>query len=135
MPRSCSKPKLRPNELKIVDLECCASENDAQNDMKVAASGPIARGLCEDHIGTYVIPFLANGAMALGKMLKPGDHRSCGDRLAGSQTQSALNLQILSRSFAPVRDLLVFYRVPVIETSEANIAKLPALLRGPKPLR
>ncbi len=30
--RSCSKPKLQPNELKIVDLECCASENERSYD-------------------------------------------------------------------------------------------------------
>jgi hypothetical protein len=29
--------------------------------------------LCEDHVGTYVIPFYANGAMAAGKMRKPAD--------------------------------------------------------------
>ena len=61
--------------------------------------------LCEDHVGTYVIP---------------PTYRSRGDRLAGTKTKSALNLEVLSRSFAPVRDFLVFDDLPLIETAEAG---------------
>src|SRR3984893_17725301 len=47
-------------------------------------------------------------------------YRSRGDRLAGPETKSALNLEVLSRSFAPVRDFLVFDDLPLIETAEAG---------------
>ena len=47
-------------------------------------------------------------------------YRSRGDRLAGTKTKSALNLEVLSRSFAPVRDFLVFDDLPLIETAEAG---------------
>jgi hypothetical protein len=43
-----------------------------------------------------------------------------GDRLAGTKTKSALNLEVLSRSFAPVRDFLVFHDLPLIENAEAG---------------
>src|SRR5271167_3367535 len=46
----------------------------------------------------------------LAKRENTPTYRSRGDRLAGTKTKSALNLEVLSRSFAPVRDLLVFDR-------------------------
>ena len=47
-------------------------------------------------------------------------YRSYGDRLAETKTKSALTLEVLSRSFAPVRDFLVFDDPPLIETAEAG---------------
>src|SRR6478752_2283140 len=64
--------------------------------------------------------FYANGLRALGKTRKQPTYRSCGDRLAGTKTKSALNLEVLSRSFAPVRDFLVFDDLPLIEAAEAR---------------
>ena len=67
--------------------------------------------LCEDHLGTYVIPFLCQWTEGhLAKRENTPTYRSCGDRLAGSKTKSALNLEVLSRSFAPMRDFLVIRR-------------------------
>jgi len=77
--------------------------------------------LCEDHVGTYVIPFLCQwteGSWQNGE--NTPTYRSRGDRLAGPKTKSALNLEVLSRSFAPVRDFLVFDDLPLIETAEAG---------------
>src|SRR6202521_2972166 len=56
----------------------------------------------------------------LAKRKNTATYRSCGDRLAGTRTKSALNLEVLSRSFAPVRDFLVFDDLPLIETGEAG---------------
>ena len=56
----------------------------------------------------------------LAKRENTPTYRSCGDRLAGTKTKSALNLEVLSRSFAPVRDFLVFDDLPLIETAEAG---------------
>jgi hypothetical protein len=53
--------------------------------------------LCEDHVGTYVIPFFV--PMDRGHLAKRENtptYRSCGDRLAGTKTKSALNLEVLS---------------------------------------
>ena len=36
------------------------------------------------------------------------------------KTKSALNLEVLSRSFAPVRDFLVFDDLSLIKTAEAG---------------
>jgi hypothetical protein len=63
--------------------------------------------------------FYANGPRALGKTQKHADV-SKGDRLAGTKRKSALNLEVLSRSFAPIRDFLVFDDLPFIETAEAG---------------
>ena len=76
--------------------------------------------LCEDHVGTYVIPFMPMHRGHLAKRENTATYRSCGDRLAGTKTKSALNLEVLSRSFAPVRDFLVFDDLPLIETAEAG---------------
>jgi len=56
----------------------------------------------------------------LAKRENTPTYRSRGDRLAGTKTKSALNLEVLSRSFAPVRDFLVFDDLPLIETAEAG---------------
>ena len=56
----------------------------------------------------------------LAKRKNTATYRSCCDRLAGTRTKSALNLEVLSRSFAPVRDFLVFHDLPLIETAEAG---------------
>src|ERR1700674_3622430 len=56
----------------------------------------------------------------LAKRKNTATYRSCGDRLAGTKTKSALNLEFLSGSFAPVRDFLVFDDLPLIETAEAG---------------
>ena len=56
----------------------------------------------------------------LAKRENTPTYRSRGDRLAGPKTKSALNLEVLSRSFAPVRDFLVFDDLPLIETAEAG---------------
>ena len=56
----------------------------------------------------------------LAKRKNTATYRSCGDRLAGTKTKSALNLEALSRNFAPVRDFLVFDDLPLIETAEAG---------------
>ena len=48
----------------------------------------------------------------LAKRENTPTYRSRGDRLAGPKTKSALNLEVLSRSFAPVRDFLVFDDLP-----------------------
>ena len=56
----------------------------------------------------------------LAKRKNTATYRSCGDRLAGTRPKSALNLEVLSRSFAPVRDFLVFDDLPLIETAEAG---------------
>src|ERR1700686_4919238 len=56
----------------------------------------------------------------LAKRENTPTYRSRGDRLAGTKTKSALNLEVLSRSFAPVRDFLVFDDLPLIETVEAG---------------
>jgi hypothetical protein len=77
--------------------------------------------LCEDHVGTYVIPFLCQwteGSWQNGE--NTPTYRSRSDRLAGPKTKSALNLEVLSRSFAPVRDFLVFDDLPLIKTAEAG---------------
>jgi hypothetical protein len=42
----------------------------------------------------------------LAKRENTPTYRSCGDRLAGTKTKSALNLEVLSRNFALVRDFL-----------------------------
>jgi hypothetical protein len=76
--------------------------------------------LCEDHVGTYVIPFLCQWTEGTAKRENTPTYRSRGDRLAGTKTKSALNLEVLSRSFAPVRDFLVFDDLPLIETAEAG---------------
>ena len=64
--------------------------------------------------------FYANGPGHLAKRKNTATYRSCGDRLAGTRTKSGLNLEVLSRSFAPVRDFLVFDDLPLIETAEAG---------------
>jgi hypothetical protein len=56
----------------------------------------------------------------LAKCKNTPTYRSRGDRLAGTKTKSALNLEVLSRCFAPVRDFLVFDNLPLIETAEAG---------------
>ena len=56
----------------------------------------------------------------LAKRENTPTYRGGGDRLAGTKTESALNLEVLSRSFAPVRDFLVFDDLPLIETAEAG---------------
>src|SRR6185369_12343992 len=56
----------------------------------------------------------------LAKRENTPTYRSGGDRLAGTKGKSALNLEILSRSFAPVRDFLVFDDLSLIETAEAG---------------
>ena len=53
----------------------------------------------------------------LAKRENTPKYRSRGDRLAGTKTKSALNLEVLSRSFAPVRHFLVFDDLPLIETA------------------
>ena len=53
--------------------------------------------LCEDHVGTYVIPFLCQwteGSWQNGENTPM--YRSRSDRLAGPKTKSALNLEVLS---------------------------------------
>src|SRR5689334_10333677 len=50
----------------------------------------------------------------LAKRENEPTYRSRGKR------KSALNLEVLSRSFAPVRDFLVFDDLPLIETAEAG---------------
>ena len=56
----------------------------------------------------------------LAKRENTPTYRSRGDRLAGTKMKSALNLEVLSRSVAPVRDFLVFGDLPLIETAEAG---------------
>jgi hypothetical protein len=58
--------------------------------------------LCEGHVGTYVTVFMPMDRGHLAKRENTPTYRSCGDRLAGTKTKSALNLEVLSRSFAPV---------------------------------
>src|SRR5271167_3705319 len=77
--------------------------------------------LCEDHVGTYVIPFLCQwteGTWQNAKTRRRIEAAVIGWR--EPKTKSALNLEVLSRSFAPVRDFLVFDDLPLIETAEAG---------------
>ena len=53
--------------------------------------------LCEDHVGTYVIPFLCQWSDGTWQNAKTRRHyRSHSDRLAGAQAKSALNFEVLS---------------------------------------
>jgi hypothetical protein len=54
----------------------------------------------------------------MGKRKNRQTHRSYGGRLA--RAKSALNLQILCRRFAPVRDFLVFDDLSLIETTKTS---------------
>ena len=56
----------------------------------------------------------------LAKRENTPTYRSRGNRLAGPKTKSALNLEVLGRSFAPVRDFLVFDNLPLIQAAEAG---------------
>ena len=56
----------------------------------------------------------------LAKRENTPTYRSRGDRLAGTETKSALNLEVLRRRFALVRDFLVFDDLPLIEAAEAG---------------
>ena len=61
--------------------------------------------LCEDHIGTYVIPFLCQSSDGTWQNAKT--RRSIEAAVIGwRETRSALNFQILSRKFCPCSRLL-----------------------------
>ena len=76
--------------------------------------------LCEDHVGTYVIPFLCQWTEGTGETRKHAAYRSRGDRLAGTKTKSALKLEVFSADFCRFSRLLVFDDLPLIDPAEAG---------------
>jgi hypothetical protein len=74
--------------------------------------------VCEDHVRHSVSTPMERWHLA--KSQNSPTRRSRGDRLAGTKTKSALNLEVLSRGFASVRDFFKFDDLPLIEIAEAG---------------
>jgi hypothetical protein len=91
--------------------------NDFDHEGTPPADRPL-QILCEDHAGTYVVPFLCRWQDGAWRNVIT-NRRGYSDRLARAKAKSALNPEVLCRRLTSIRGFLVFDGLTLIERAKA----------------